>query len=78
MPLVRSGREAKSEIFHKGGPPSPASIFNGLRFTTPAGLNVETSTWERILGSIPAYSRAKTGMSAPIMVSAERARAPTE
>lgn len=78
MPLVKSGSEASSETFHNGGPGRPARIESGFKLTTPGGLRAPMSTWFKSFGSTPAYSSAKTGMSAPIIVSAERARAPTD
>lgn len=74
---MSSGRDASNEIFHNGGPPSPERSFSGLRLISPGGLSVEISRLLRIFGLIPAYSRAKMGIRAPIIVSAASASAPT-
>lgn len=76
MPLTSSGSEASRATLYSGGPPRPARMDSGLRFTTPGGLREEMSIWLRILGSMPAYSSTKTGTRAPMMNSPARARAP--
>lgn len=75
---MRRGNVESSEIFHNGGPPRLASSWRGLRLTAPGGPNLPISIASKIFGSIPAYSRAKTGVRAPMMVSADSANAPTE
>ena len=60
-----------------GGPPKLASRFRTLALPDVVVMILERSRVSRILGFMPAYSSAKTGVSAAMMASAERASAPT-
>jgi hypothetical protein len=66
MPFIRSGIVESSAVFHVGGPPSISPI-------PPNSISPVPSPF----GSMPAYSRMKTGRRAPMIDSAEAVRPPS-
>lgn len=78
IPLTRKGSVESRLTLEIGGPPRLDSSCKGSA-GLPSGLlmlRLLRSMEPRILGSIPAYSSTKMGTRAPMMASADRARAP--
>lgn len=78
IPLVMSGIVASMETRSSDGGGTPGgSTARGLS-CVPLPPDAATKLMSRIVvGSTPAYSRRKMGISDPMMISAERASEPT-